>query len=656
MIAQSHRQPPRTDAAGHAGAISDEQIAEIAARFEQGKRIRRTLPPNGRLHIDRALPFLAVYRRPPRRSRTLNRPGGDPGTAGLVKGQAAYLVAPSSGKSKKEMTGLVNRMVTLGCDTFEAFLLLELWAGPQPESPPDNRHGFPAPMFTIVASRQHFSTATVEAIEQALKRIRILGKTSTVAVEFREKPWPAQFPSLVSAALARQVNCYRLGIEIAPIYRDPETGEVRPIVLRRLHQGVTNAIKHGVFAFSYAHTTQRPDSHHALGRRAVVKAVWSVDRRLAEIGQSFGFLLQITPVNIDQAWNAFKRSRFEREPRFYYRPLPVDPALLKRDLYAIPLERIEDPTLANLFREKRTELEWELSMLRDRGTPNFRYGSLQHFGAVSDNLCTQAADLLHRLAPRSTDKAGAGAVRADEFCRRAQAEIAYYRQQYPDMAAQVEVRDDVTGLIVSNGNLLIGRQARFSVKRVDALLHHEVGTHVLTWYAGQAQPFQLLAGGLAGYEEFQEGIALVAEYLAGGFTAHRLRVLAGRVVGVYAMLDGATFIDAFRLLHRQYGFDQRAAYAITARIYRSGGLTKDAVYLRGLLDILRYFREDGELDILFVGKLARRHVPVLRELRDRQILRPVPLRPRYLEQDAAQQRLEALRNGLSILDLLPTRR
>ena len=40
------------------------------------------------------------------------------------------------------------------------------------------------------------------------------------------------------------------------------------------------------------------------------------------------------------------------------------------------------------------------------------------------------------------------------------------------------------------------------------------------------------------------------------------------------------------------------------RIYRGGGLTKDAVYLRGLLQILRYLREGGELEPLFVGKVA----------------------------------------------------
>jgi len=87
------------------------------------------------------------------------------------------------------------------------------------------------------------------------------------------------------------------------------------------------------------------------GRRALVKAVWEVDRRLAEVSDSFDYLLQVTPTNAESAWRAFQRSRFERAPLFRYRPLPIDPVVLKRRLYEAPVERTEDPTLFQLFRE-----------------------------------------------------------------------------------------------------------------------------------------------------------------------------------------------------------------------------------------------------------------------------------------------------------------
>jgi uncharacterized protein (TIGR02421 family) len=202
----------------------------------------------------------------------------------------------------------------------------------------------------------------------------------------------------------------------------------------------------------------------------------------------------------------------------------------------------------------------------------------------------------------------------------------------------------------------VGQQTKIPVSRVEALLQHEVGTHVLTYFNGRAQPFQQLYTGLAGYEELQEGLAVLAEYLVGGLSRPRLRLLAGRVVAVRALIDGATFIDTYRALHRTYGFGQRTAFTITVRVYRSGGLTKDAVYLRGLVGILNYLKTGGDLEPLFVGKIMADHIPIIRELQARQVLRPAPLRPRYMESPQTAARLEKLRDGSTVLDLIERRK
>jgi hypothetical protein len=88
------------------------------------------------------------------------------------------------------------------------------------------------------------------------------------------------------------------------------------------------------------------------------------------------------------------------------------------------------------------------------------------------------------------------------------------------------------------------------------------------------------------------------------------------------------------------------------RIYRGGGLTKDAVYLRGLVAVLKYIAEGGQLDPLFVGKIAADHVPIIKELQWRQVLRPTPLYPRYMRTPDLSQRLAYLRQGVSVLNLL----
>ena len=264
-----------------------------------------------------------------------------------------------------------------------------------------------------------------------------------------------------------------------------------------------------------------------------------------------------------------------------------------------------------------------------------------------------AQELLDRVPTRSGDEAKGSQLTATEFARRAQEELGYYQQRRSDFAAKVSVRDDMfAGLMVSGDQLLIGGRTRIPRHRVEALLQHEIGTHLITRYNGHHQPFRQLEVGLAGYDGLQEGLAVLAEYLVGGLSRFRMRVLAARVVGAHLMLDGATFIDTFRALDRNYEFSQRTAYTVAMRLYRGGGLTKDAVYLRGLLQILRHLREGGELEPLFVGKVASAHLPLIFELRMREIIKPPALRPRYLESASAQKKIERLRGGMKLLELV----
>src|SRR5690606_31956556 len=120
------------------------------------------------------------------------------------------------------------------------------------------------------------------------------------------------------------------------------------------------------------------------------------------------------------------------------------------------------------------------------------------------------------------------------------------------------------------------------------------------------------------------------EYMTGALTPSRLRILAARVVTARDVIDGATFVESFRRLTRAFGFSGSSAFTICMRIYRSGGFTKDAIYLRGLKDFLAYMAQGGALEPLLVGKTSLADVPVIEELRWRGYLQPPRLTPRFL--------------------------
>jgi len=314
--------------------------------------------------------------------------------------------------------------------------------------------------------------------------------------------------------------------------------------------------------------------------------------------------------------------------------------------------------MADLLRQQQDQLDRQITMIADRGSARFRYGGLQLYGTVNRSLLRQAEQLLDRIPAGARESAKGGRVDTAAFVARAEEELAYLRRAHPPLKARVLVRDDVSGLIVSRGNLLVPANFTVAASRVEALLQHEIGTHVVTYHNGAVQRFRQLRNGLRGYEELQEGLAVLAEYLVGGLSRSRLRVLAARVVAVHRMIAGATFVDVFRELDRTYRFSQQTAFMITMRVFRGGGQPKDAVYVRGLVGLLKHLSVGGALEPLFVGKIALEHLPVMNELEWRQVLVPPPLTPRYLGRPDASARLERLRAGVSLIDLvsLDTRR
>jgi uncharacterized protein (TIGR02421 family) len=377
------------------------------------------------------------------------------------------------------------------------------------------------------------------------------------------------------------------------------------------------------------------------------RADLAIDHELADVGSSFRFLLDLTPVDVDAARREFLAGATET-PRFSYRPFEDDPEVIKTRLAAIHPEAVADPTVAHLLHAKHRELSLQLEMLCARGSDAFRALSVELYGAVTPSLLEQAEHIL-RITPPGGRPDGPP-LDATAFARRADAELERYRAAHPDLSAHVEIRSDVSSIMVSEGHLLVPDSARVPAGRVEALLHHEIGTHVVTFVNGAHQPLRLLAG-LAGYDETQEGLALLAEQLVGGLTPNRLRHVAARVVAVDRMLKG----ERFRSVHETVtgaGFSPAAAFTTTMRVFRSGGLTKDAVYLRGLADLLAHVGAGRGIDALLLGKMPLDAVPLIEELATRGALVEPLLVPRFLALPGSRERLAAIGPETGVSDLL----
>lgn len=615
-------------------------LSGISKRLDLNKPVQRHLPLGGKLHIDRALPFLCLYRKP------LDRK--DPGTPLLLRGEPSYLIASADPSHQLGLSILIQGIADKMSRRFGSFLLVELWANNDAIEDSDSL------VFTITTPKGSLLYSTTDMLEWSLKQVVYDSEAASVNVLAKKQVSPPDLKPLLSEQNAAEIGCETIGVSVNPIYQNQLTGEVFPILLSSLHHGLSRALKRSFYEYTHDHTSYKPPHFHALGARSMSNAVWQADRKLAKINSSFDFLYQITPTNTEHALVDFKKNHFAHPPKFSYRQLHLDPALAKRALFKVAIERIEDPVLYHLFREQQQELDQKLTMLMDRETPSFLHGSLKIFGGVDPALYQLASEILDKLPSRPSNISEDRSLDASEVARLARKEVQHLQQYYPHTDPQVEIRDDIVGLMVSKGKLLIGKQVKIPRSRLNALFQHEIGVHMLTYYNGQAQPFKQLHTGLSGYQVLQEGIAVLAEYLVGGLDSGRFRTLAARVMAVYHMVLGASFIEIFDLLIKKYDFTVRQAFTITMRIFRGGGLTKDAIYLKGLVQLLQYLKQGGDFELLFMGKISLDHVDIIDELRWREILKKELLLPRYFDDPPVAVKLKRLKHGLSVKDLIET--
>jgi uncharacterized protein (TIGR02421 family) len=424
-----------------------------------------------------------------------------------------------------------------------------------------------------------------------------------------------------------------------------DDGGIYPQVAHELAVACGDALLRTACAYLDDGKGQAPAHYRSLGRSAFLKAALNADRRLDEIAGSFDFLLSVSPINTAEALDRFVANGEQAAPSFRYRPLTVDPDAVKRQLYRLDLSRLEDPLLERLFTDKRHEIDAQLTMLATRNTPSFRPASHFLYGSVSADLLDDARRVLAMTFPKVPRKEAIGAQTIAAGARRV---IASYDGEDATFDASVEIRDDISGLMVTGNRLLIGSASTMPAGRLDALLSHEVSTHLLTYLNGCHQGLSIFRNGLANYEGIQEGLGVFAEWAVGGLSSTRMRLLAARVLAVDAMQHGADFMDTYRLLRRELGFSLGGAFGIATRVHRSGGLAKDAIYLDGFRNVIDYVAAGGTLTPFWLGKIARTDVPAVEELLQRGLVHPPAFVPEYLARFDARKRIERLKSGIPL--------
>jgi len=601
-------------------------VESITHSFKYGKRIRRNLPMNSKLVIDQKLPYLCVY-------RFTDAP--EYYIASLLKTQGAYLIL----NKDLDVKSLLSELIAEATTDFKSYMVVEIWNNVNPFTPRNIEIWHPKDKII----------PTIEVLKKSFYEFNTLMTGVEVSLVDSNQRHPAGSPPLIPLDELKKTGTLLIGIALPPLFRDAESQQEYPLLFRRIRRKFARVIKLAAYEFVRVQSDNKFEHYLMLGKTQLDNLVRSADRRISAISEKMDFILRVTPVNSTEEWDKFQRNGFSKMPEFKYRLITLDPELEKRNLYNIPIENIEHPTLAFLLRDKRMELEKQLIMLEERGTGRFKYTSQSIFGKTGDEVLTTAKLLLNDETPNEQEEYDI--VNAVGFARAADAEMNKYRPYFPGIKLSIRIKDNVNGLIVSGPNLSIGKHLKISRGRMEALIQHEVGTHILTYCNGHAQPLDLMYAGFAGYEQTQEGIAVLSEYFVGGLDINRLKLLAARVVAVESLIKGADFVETFYLLHQDYGFQGSSAFNISMRVHRGGGYTKDAIYLKGLIELLDFIKKGGNIAGLYGGKYALKHLPLIEELTHLKILHK-PKLPEYLTSDTAKDKLAKIKAGIKLNDLV----
>lgn len=608
--------------------LETNQKIQIIPKLIPGERTELKLENDGYLFLEHDIPFLIIYRNIPK----------DKGTIRLAKSGASYLITGKENFSYFQ--DIVEQLTRRMSKRFGSYMFIEIYAGEAESSE------------FIIRGPGHKLSVSLQVLREELNKIKNEkhhNQLLSAKIEHTKDRLNPEMQLFLRIEEFKNCGCTYIGLEIPPVYRKP-SGEIYPVYFKEFRRDFTKAIQKAVFEFIRIQTPSDIHSFAALGKRSIQKELFTIDRALTRIQNSYQFLLLIAPVNIQQIRKDFFDSNFETVNTYHYRLLPIDPDLLKRSLYDLRIDEIDDPALAYLYEEKREEIDQELTMLKGRGTQNFFYGSLRLYKGIEKKIVHAAKLILNYIEEEKYQEQNKE-IDAHAFAKMVKKEFDYFKKQAPDFESIIHIRKDVNIIMVSQGELYIPADYTMSKEEAVGILQHEIGTHTLTYYNGKQQPLTQLSQGLADYDTLQEGMAMLSEYLMGSLTENRLRHLAGRVIAGEALINDADFKEMFHLLYDTYGFSKQPAFNITSRMFQGGGFIKDIVYLRGLVELKEYLENYNDLKFLLSGKFALSQVPLIKELTDRKLLHPPKLVPRYFESDGFENRMAAIQNAIPLWEM-----
>ena len=343
-----------------------------------------------------------------------------------------------------------------------------------------------------------------------------------------------------------------------------------------------------------------------------------------------------TPTNLDRIRDAVLAGA-DRTVQPEYRPVPAS-HVARLEAMAERLES-EDAPLMDLVRRSVSSTLGFARALSDRSADAITSYGTAEYGSPTKDLIARAEEVL--AGPAVTAVADDEEPTIDAVGLAGVVEQVLGRLGVEGWTAVVRDHMSARMAVASAAReVRIRADATVTPTQLRGLVVHEVGTHVLRADEGARQPLQMLARGLPGYLETEEGLATHHEAQVDPRPA-RLRTFALRVLAADAALHGG-FADVMARLTDHTS--PAAAFPIGLRAKRGmadltvpGSPLKDVVYLRGLLSVGAHLAaHPDDHALLMAGKLGLGDLDTARALQAEGLLSVPAPRVQHLLEEARQ--------------------
>ncbi|MGB2630647.1 MAG: tyrosine/phenylalanine carboxypeptidase domain-containing protein [Candidatus Omnitrophota bacterium] len=354
-----------------------------------------------------------------------------------------------------------------------------------------------------------------------------------------------------------------------------------------------------------------------------------IDNRISEIMREVDFYSYLTPLNQKEEKEKFF-SNFKKGARYnpVYKYKDVEFFYQERWLRETRDALDESNDIHRLFIDKIVFIQEQLELIKCTD-PQFAVNAVRLYGAPDGECLDIAGNVLSESRERRYEFPEE-TVPPEEMA-------SVLRKGLEEKGIGWEVvlsRKIVPKITVSSKDrtVYINSAINYTKEEVERLKVHEIEVHVYRGINGEEQPYKIFRDGLAGYDETEEGLAILAEEKAGCLETdtRQMKLYAGRTLAADLCLK-VSFYDMFLAL-REF-FPDYLAYRLAERAKRGiedtsnpGGFPRDYHYISGWPKMRRYVENRGNLSILYIGKIGLRDVGIVKKLLDEGILKP----PKYL--------------------------